>query len=196
MILTERFDTALVFASQWHRKQMRKGKDVPYISHLLGVAAIVLEFGGEEDQAIAALLHDAIEDQGGIETGRAIRAKFGDRVADIVEGCTDSFTDPRPPWRERKEYYLSHLQEVDRATLLVSAADKLYNVSTIVKDYRSQYDRVWDHFTASKPEVLWYYRSLVEAFRARPEHPVLLVNELDRVVTELESLAGKPSPTE
>ena len=195
MILSERFDVALVFACQWHRNQRRKGKDVPFISHLLGVAAIVLEFNGDEDQAIAALLHDAIEDQGGIETGRAIRAKFGDRVADIVESCTDSFQDPRPPWRERKENYLTHLKQVDRAALLVSAADKLYNVSTIVKDYRSQQDQVWDRFTASKPEVLWYYRSLVEAFRACSDHPVLLVNELDRVVTELESLAEKHSPT-
>ena len=196
MILSERFDVALVFACQWHRKQMRKGKEVPYISHLLGVAAIVLEFDGNEDQAIAALLHDAIEDQGGIETGRAIRAKFGDRVADIVEGCTDSFSEPRPPWRERKEYYLAHLKDVGPATLLVSAADKLYNVSTILKDYHTQQDRVWDWFTAGKHEVLWYYRSLVEAFRAHPEHPELLVNELDRVVTDLESLVQKPSPAE
>jgi (p)ppGpp synthase/HD superfamily hydrolase len=195
MILTERFDVALVFACQWHRQQKRKGKEVPYISHLLGVAAIVLEFGGDEDQAIAALLHDAIEDQGGIETGRAIRAKFGDRVADIVEGCTDSFSEPRPPWRERKENYLTHLQDADAATLLVSAADKLYNASTILKDYRTQQDDVWDRFTAGKHEVLWYYRLLVETFRVNPNYPELLVNELDHVVTELENLVQKTSPT-
>ncbi|MBN1844435.1 MAG: HD domain-containing protein [Sedimentisphaerales bacterium] len=190
MMLSERFDQALQFASDLHRRQTRKGKPTPYLAHLLGTAAIVLEYGGGQDEAIAALLHDAIEDQGGRETGRIIRERFGDRVAGIVEGCTDSCEQPKPPWRQRKEDYLAHLRAADAGTLLVSAADKLYNVRSILADLRRQGPAVWGIFTASKAEVLWYYRALVEAFRRHPDHPRDLVDQLDRTVRELETLAG------
>ncbi len=132
-----RFRQALAYSDELHQAQRRKGSGAPYIAHLLGVAAIVLEHGGTEDEAIAALLHDAVEDQGGPPTLAAIQQRFGRRVAAIVAGCTDADTVPKPPWQERKEAYLAHLATADAGVCLVSAADKLYNLRTIVADYRA-----------------------------------------------------------
>jgi len=186
MKLTSRFEDALIFAVRLHAEQRRKGTEVPYASHLLGVASIALEFGADEDEAIAALLHDAVEDQGGAATLSRIRATFGDKVADIVQGCSDSEVVPKPPWRERKEAYLRHIAKADAGTRLVSAADKLHNARAINADCRKLGPRIWERFNASREELLWYYRSLVTAFREAGGGP--LVEELGVAVEEMARL--------
>jgi len=165
MILTDRFDDALIYASRLHRDQVRKGSGIPYVSHLLGVAAIALESGADEDQAIAALLHDAVEDQGGASQLAAIRARFGDRVAEIVDHCTDADSDPKPPWRARKEAYIASLAKKPAASLLVSLADKTHNAGAILADLAEHGERVWDRFTGGKEGSLWYYDALARQFR-------------------------------
>ncbi|MGA8540589.1 MAG: HD domain-containing protein, partial [Terriglobales bacterium] len=163
--LTWRFDAALQFASGLHHSQPRKSTHIPYIAHLMSVCALVIEAGGDEDQAIAGLLHDAVEDQGGLPTLETIRHMFGDRVADIVKSCSDSTVSDstqKPPWRERKVKYLEHLRSADGDALLVSAADKLHNARAILADYRELRDELWSRFNASKEEQLWYYGALVE----------------------------------
>lgn len=187
-LLTERFDDALVFASRLHATQVRKGTTVPYLSHLLGVASLVLEAGGDEDEAIAGLLHDAVEDQGGQPTLEAIRRRFGDRVAAIVEACTDADTIPKPPWRKRKEWYVAHIARAEPDARRVSSADKLYNARAILLDYRTLGEPLWSRFSGGKDGTLWYYRALVSAFQSAGSSWV--VEELGRVVTELERLAS------
>lgn len=186
--LTERFSEALILAAQLHAGQYRKGKSVPYLGHLLAVASLVLESGGNEDQAIAALLHDAIEDQGDKVSLEEIRQRFGDAVAEIVDGCTDARSFPKAPWRERKEAYLAHLQEAPASERLVAAADKLHNAWTVLVDYRVQGESVWDRFNGGREGTLWYYRALVEAFQV--SGPTPLADELERVVSDIESLTG------
>jgi (p)ppGpp synthase/HD superfamily hydrolase len=183
--LSDRFERALIYAFRKHLGQGRKGTKVPYISHLLAVAGLVLEAGGDEDLAIAALLHDVVEDCGGRPMLRGIRRRFGKRVANIVEGCSDSFESPKPPWRERKEQYLAHLRAAGSDERLVSAADKLHNASTILRDYREFGEPIFERFQGKRDGTLWYYRSLVSEFKRMPNR---LGNELERVVTELEAL--------
>lgn len=185
--LTGRFTEALSFACMMHRTQARKGTQIPYVSHLLAVASIALEHGATEDEAIAAVLHDAVEDQGGKGTEERIREIFGNRVAVIVRGCTDADVTPKPPWSERKKAYIDHLGNASPSVRLVSASDKLHNARAILSDYRVVGNALWDRFTGGREGTLWYYRALVEAFAAHGRSA--LVNELDRVVTELESLA-------
>jgi (p)ppGpp synthase/HD superfamily hydrolase len=186
--LGPRYVEAFAFAARLHREQRRKGADIPYLSHLMSVSALVIEDGGDEDEAIAGLLHDAVEDQGGPPTLEAIRAQFGDRVARIVDGCTDSDTVPKPPWRERKERYLDHLRHAEPDVRRVSSADKLHNARSILTDYRRIGEDVFGRFTAGKDEILWYYRSLVAAFQETGGGR--LADELARVVDELERAAG------
>lgn len=190
--LGERFEEALGYAAALHREQTRKGGDgVPYIGHLLSVAGLVIEGGGSEDQAIAGLLHDAVEDQGGAPTLAEIRSRFGAEVAGIVAECTDADVVPKPPWQPRKQAYIDHLSEVSDETLLVSLADKLDNARAILRDHRLVGDDLWDRFSVTDPQLhLWYYTSLLEVFRARiPE--TWLVDELARVLAELrERVAG------
>ena len=188
-ILKSKFDKALKYASDVHRTQIRGGSNVPYVAHLLGVAALVLEEGGDEDEAIAALLHDAVEDQGGRRRLADIRRRFGKRVARIVEACSDSDTIPKPPWRERKERYLARIRHEPADVRRVSLADKLYNARSILADYRRVGDKVWKRFTGRKQGTLWYYRELVKAFREVGPH--LMAEELGRVVTQLERLASR-----
>ena len=173
MILSNRFSEALIYATELHATQVRKGSGVPYIAHSLGTASIALEYGASEDEAIAALLHDAIEDQGGPTTREAIRHRFGDTVTAIVDGCTDSDATPKPPWRQRKSAYIADILTASGSVRLVSAADKLYNVRSIVKDYRKLGDRVWERFKGKKDGTLWYYNSLVEAFRQAESTPIV-----------------------
>ncbi|TNF31678.1 MAG: HD domain-containing protein [Deltaproteobacteria bacterium] len=190
--LSERFDQALAFTSRLHRRQLRKGTSVPYVSHLLAVAGIALEHGADEDTAIAALLHDAVEDQGGAETLERIRVGFGERVAEIVAACSDTDRVPKPPWRQRKEAYLAHLAaERDRDVLLVSASDKLHNARTILVDARALGDRTWTRFAGGKDGALWYYQSFVETIRDNAAaHPLAaLVDELERVVGDIVAVA-------
>jgi GTP pyrophosphokinase len=186
-MLTSRFEDALIYATRLHAAQVRKATAVPYVAHLLGVAAIVLENGGDEDEAIAALLHDAVEDQGGAATRDEIRRRFGERATAIVDGCTDTDVTPKPPWRARKEAYIAHVRHADRSVRLVSAADKLYNVRSLARDYRQLGEELWARFNGGRDGTLWYYRGLVDAFRAAGSTP--LVEELARTVDELESLA-------
>ena len=188
--MTSRFEQALVFAAQLHKEQRRKGSGVPYISHLLAVTALVIEHGGDEDEAIAALLHDAIEDQGGPKAREEIRSRFGDRVTEIVDGCTDSETIPKPPWKERKRAYIARLGEASASVRLVSAADKLHNARSILNDYRGLGEEIWQRFAGRKAGTLWYYRSVLDVLSQAGTTP--LIEELDRVVSQLERLAGKP----
>jgi GTP pyrophosphokinase len=184
----EKFERALVCASWLHKDQYRKGTPTPYVTHLLAVAAIVGENGGTEDEVVAALLHDAPEDQGGEATLEDIRARFGVEVAKIVDGCTDTYRDPKPPWRERKERYLAHLASASDSVRLVSSADKLHNARAVLSDYRLLGEDLWERFNGGKEGTLWYYRSFVDSLRKGDDGPI--VEELDRVVTELESLAS------
>jgi (p)ppGpp synthase/HD superfamily hydrolase len=186
-ILTQRFIDALNYAAKLHANQIRKGGNpIPYVAHLLGVASIALEYGANEDEAIAALLHDAIEDQGGAAVREEIRLRFGENVVEIVNGCTDAEVKPKPPWKERKEKYIAHIQNAGPSVCLVSASDKLYNIHSILKDYRAIGDVIWKRFKGGKEGTLWYYRSLVNEFRAVNPSPI--VDELDRVVSEVERL--------
>lgn len=185
----ERFEQALLYAARIHRDQTRKGTEVPYVTHLLAVAAIVGENGGTEDEVVAALLHDAPEDRGGKAQLADIRERFGAEVADIVAGNTDTFENPKPPWRERKEAYVAHVAHAPHSVRLVSTADKLHNARSILADLRSLGEDLWPRFNGGKEGTLWYYRALVEAFRAAGSNPI--VEELDRVVGELERLASK-----
>lgn len=187
MMLSVRFTEAFTFATQLHIRQTRKGSGVPYIAHLLGVASIALEYGASEDEAIAALLHDAIEDQGGATTREEIRRRFGETVTAIVDGCTDSDKTPKPPWRQRKEAFLARIPTASASVRLVSASDKLYNAWSILKDYRFLGEAVWERFKGGKDGTLWYYRSLVEAFHSVEVTP--LIEELERLVDELERFA-------
>lgn len=187
-VLGNRFEAALIYALHLHAQQKRKGTTVPYISHLLAVAAIVLEDGGSEDEAIAALLHDAIEDQGGEPTRQEIRRSFGDKVVEIVNGCTDTDETPKPPWLERKKRYLEHLRGASPEVLRVSAADKLHNARAVLSELRRHGKSVWGRFKGGREGTLWYYRRCVQVFHE--SGPSFLVEELDRVVSELEGLEG------
>ena len=189
--LTDRFDRALLYATLVHGGQVRKGTAVPYIAHLMAVAATVLEYGGAEDAAIAALLHDAVEDQGGEPRLADIRNRFGARVAEIVRACSDSVADtsagePKEDWRLRKVRYVAHLASADEATLLVSLADKVHNARSILRDLREPKvgAAVWGRFKASRQDTLWHYRELAKAFMQY--RPGQLAEELGEIVDALE----------
>lgn len=183
-MFTSRFEDALVFAHQLHASQTRKGTFIPYIAHLLAVTALVIADGGDEDQAIAALLHDAVEDQGGLKTLQEIRSRFGERVAMIVDGCTDAYGSPKPPWRERKERYLEHLKHASPEVQRVSLADKLHNAHSILRDLNQNGEEIWRRFNGGKSGTLWYYHSLVQIFQQQVNSP--MVQELTQVVGEIE----------
>ena len=160
----------------------------PYIAHLLSVAGLVLEAGGDEDLAIAALLHDVVEDCGGAPMLQQIRRRFGKRVAHVVDGCTDTDLDPKPPWQQRKEDYLQHLRTADADVRLVSAADKLHNARSVLADYREIGEPVWERFHGKRDGTLWYYRALLDEFRRGKVNP--LIHQLERVINELEAAAA------
>lgn len=191
-MLSSRFTNAFAFAAELHATQVRKGTSVPYIAHLMAVASLALEHGATEDEAIAALLHDAIEDQGGAETREAIRSRFGNTVTAIVDGCTDADTIPKPPWKARKQAYLDHLATASASVRLVSACDKLHNCRSILTDYRLHGDALWARFKGGKDGTLWYYRALVQTFQQFSITP--LIHELALVVSELEETVQNPTP--
>lgn len=164
-MLTDRFDAALILAHDLHRGQMRKGTQIPYMSHLMTVSALVIEHGGTEDQAIAALLHDGPEDQGGAATLALIRERFGEAVAAIVSDCTDAWEEPKPEWRQRKEAYLAVLPKKAQASLLVSLADKTHNAEAILYDYNDIGDELWGRFNGGRDGTRWYYRALSDVFQ-------------------------------
>lgn len=179
----DRFERALVYAHRVHAGQERKGSGTPYIGHLLEVCGLVVAGGGDEDQQIAALLHDAAEDRGGRERLDEVRAQFGDRVASIVEACSDTLEQPKPPWRARKEAHIAHLRDAGPAVLLVSLADKISNVRAIAADYRVEGETLWGRFNPDADQG-WYYRELANLFLERC--PCQLATELDLAVTDLE----------
>ncbi len=180
---------AFEFAAEKHKAQTRKASTIPYIAHLMGVASLVLEAGGDEDLVIAALLHDVVEDCGGSPMLKEIRRRFGARVAKVVDGCTDADTYPKPPWRERKEKYIRHLKTADADTKLVSAADKLNNVRSILSDYRAIGESVWSRFNGGREGTLWYYRTLRDVFLQHKRNRI--TRDLELAVNELDSLAGE-----
>lgn len=183
MPYTTRIEEAVVLALQLHRHQVRKGTDIPYATHLFAVASLVGENGGSEDEVCAALLHDAVEDQGGPQTLARIQESLGAEVARIVWECSDTDVVPKPPWQARKEAYLEHLAEADGSVLLVSCADKLHNARCTLADLREQGDAVWRRFSGGRDGTLWYYRSLLAVFEARL--PGRLPRELRGVVDAL-----------
>ncbi len=189
MTLTVQFEKALTLATRLHRTYTRKGRDIPYIAHLLGVTSIALDHGANEDKAIAALRHDAVEDQGGAKTVNRIRRHFGSTVADIVWGCPDTDEVPTPPWRQRKEAYIAHIYSASPSVLRVSASDKLHDARAILSDYRCMGDQLWARFAGGKDGTLWYYRALVEAFQGSGMNRQL-VADLDLTVTDIERLAS------
>jgi (p)ppGpp synthase/HD superfamily hydrolase len=187
---SERLIAALAVATRLHADQVRKGTTIPYVSHLYGACSIALDYGANEDEAIAALLHDAIEDADDTQAARDAVAAFGPRVVHIVEACTDGTPGPdgnKPRWQERKDGYLQHLATADAGVLLVSASDKLHNARSILADLRRDPEQLWTRFNASREQTLWYYRGLVEAFRSNQASRQDLVDELDRTVTEIEA---------
>lgn len=192
--LGPRFEEALVYANHLHAGQGRKRSGVPYIAHLLGVTALVLEDGGDEDEAIAALLHDAVEDQGGLATLEEIRRRFGDRVAGIVAACTDAYDTPKPPWRERKEQYIAAIRMADASARRVSLADKLHNARATLRDLTREGNDVWRRFNGGKEGTLWYYHQLIEVFSAYGS--TYLLDTLKRTVAEIERLADSPAGPE
>ncbi len=187
--LTEKFHQAVAYAAKKHHRQTRKGGDIPYIGHLLSVAGLVIEAGGTETQAIAALLHDAAEDQGGKETLAEIREHFGADVERIVEECSDTLEDPKPPWRERKTTYIERLNDASNDTILVSLADKVDNARAILRDFRGSGSELWQRFSVTDPnDHLWYYRSLLDVYQHRTDS--WLVDELRRTLDALEELVN------
>ena len=192
-MLSPRFALALQFANQIHAAQIRKGGRVPYITHLMSVCALVLENGGDEDEAIGALLHDAAEDCGGKPMLESVRTLFGARVADIVEGCTDTLEDPKPDWRRRKEAYVAHLRTAPPSVKLVAGCDKLHNLASTLRDLRANPGQdYWSRFTANAEDQAWYYGACAEALEASPASPV--AGEFRRVFgefrTALDGVAG------
>ncbi len=186
--MLSRFEEALVFAAQKHKAQTRKGTSIPYIAHLMQVSGIALENGADEDEAIAALLHDVMEDQD--VTQEELTRRFGPAVAAIVVGCSDSASTNKPEWKQRKDVYISHILTASKSIRLVSSCDKLHNARAILADYQELGDDLWSRFTVGQGDILWYYRSLVDKFQEaqaqQGEPPSRVVAELARVVGDLE----------
>ena len=202
MPYSEKFEEAFLCAAKWHRKQARKGTSIPYITHLMAVASTVGENGGTEEEVIAALLHDAIEDTDETDdpnvTYEMIKERFCKEVAEIVRDCSDTEVTPKPAWEKRKKDYIAHVVKAPESVRLVSASDKLHNARAILADLRVIGDALWRRFNGGKEGTLWYYRSLVGAFNIagysaaseRFDRSKAVVEELDRVVTEIEGLAS------
>ncbi len=195
VINTPRFTKTLTYATTLHAGQNRKGTTIPYVAHLLGVAALALEYDPNEDLAIAALLHDAVEDQGGAQTLKQIEKRFGGTVATIVDGCSDTDVVPKPPWRRRKQLYLERLARESPAVRFVSACDKLHNLRAIIRDYRTHGDKLWTRFNGGRDGTLWYYGELAKAYRKTGRSP--LVDDVSREVRTLQRLVrvrANPKP--
>ena len=186
--LGSRLQRAFRYAAKMHAGQTRKQTAVPYLSHLMAVTSLVLEAGGDEEMAIAALLHDVVEDCGGMPRLREIHRMFGKRVARIVEGCTDSFVNPKLEWKIRKGEYLKRLKHEDLETRLVSASDKLHNVRTVISDYRKDGESIWKRFNGGRDGTLWYYRALSHEFSRKKANRITL--ELAIAVADLDRITG------
>lgn len=187
-MLTARFEQALIFATRLHAGQKRKSSGAPYLAHLLAVTAIALEHGADEETAIAALLHDAVEDQGGAPTRAEIAQRFGERVATIVDGCTDTDQHPKPPWQARKEAYVGRLAHEPAEVQLIAAADKLHNLRDLTAALRSQGDSVWNDFRGGSAGTVWYHQAVLAALHGHV--PPGLWEQLSQAVGDLQTLAG------
>lgn len=185
--LGERFEEAFLLANRLHAEQKRKISGAPYMSHLLSVAALVLQDGGDEDEAIAALLHDAVEDQGGEEILEIIRERFGEKVAQIVEDCSDTLVIPKLPWRDRKETHIARIKNASPQSIRVVLADKLHNARALLRELRTQGEPVWDSFNGKKEGTLWYYRTLHNTLGETNKG--YLWTEFSRVFEQIEQLA-------
>lgn len=183
--LTPHFEAALTLACRLHVQQLRKDKQTPYIAHLLSVTALVLENQGTEAEAIAALLHDAIEDQGGNPTRDLIRSQFGDEITAIIDGCTDSNTQPKPPWRQRKQRYLQQLKTASPSVRKVSLADKLHNARSLLQLLQQQGQSAWNCFSGGRAGKLWFYQALLEIYQTPSPEPML--QELQHIVHQLKA---------
>lgn len=188
MKYSDKFTQALSFAAILHNGQLRKGTQIPYISHLLSVSVIVMRNGGDEEQAIAALLHDSVEDQGGINLLSEIESKFGARVAKIVKQCSDSFEKPKPPWDQRKKAYVEAIAHKSDDAILISMADKVDNARSILNNYRKIGEKLWERFRGGREGTLWYYRACVDAFGNRSNSD--LYRELADLVSQIEDIAA------
>jgi GTP pyrophosphokinase len=191
--LGDRFADALAWAARLHARQTRKAKDTPYIAHLLGVTSLAIEGGADEDEAIAAVLHDAVEDQGGEETRAEVERRFGARVAGLVMALSDSVVDTREggekePWRVRKDHYIDHLRSADRSVRLIAACDKLHNLRELVEDHRRLGDEIWSRFSAGPEDQLWFYRSVVDVLTEGEDGP--LFERLREALAEFEATLG------
>ena len=182
--LTDRFEQALVLANQIHAIQKRKDSGAPYMAHLLGVAALVLEDGGSEDEAIAALLHDSAEDHGGEEILKTIGEKFGEKVAQIVRECSDTLEQEKPPWKPRKQAHLKLLENALPETIRVMMADKVYNARTLLYGLESNGDEVWRNFKGGREGTIWYFREMYALFSKRSSS--FMLRELARLIAALE----------
>ena len=180
---TTKFEQALIYATQLHANQTRKVDKIPYISHLMSVSALILEAGGSEDEAIAGLLHDAVEDQGGKATREEIREKFGETVVEIVDGCTETDITPKPPWKQRKIDYIENIRNGSDSVKLVSLADKLHNARSLLIGYRNKGDKLWDYFSGSKEDKLWFYGELLKIYQQGNVN--FMTVELERILDEL-----------
>ena len=188
MKFSDKFTNALSFTATLHNGQLRKGTQIPYISHLLSVSVIVMRNGGDEEQVIAALLHDSVEDQGGITLLSDIESKFGARVAKIVRQCSDSFEKPKPPWDQRKKAYVASIAHKSDDAILISMADKADNAHTILNNYRKIGEKLWELFRGGREGTLWYYRACVDAFGNRSNSD--LYQELADLVSQIEDIAA------
>ncbi len=196
MPYSNKFEEAFLYAAELHHEQLRKETSIPYITHLMAVASTVGENGGTEDEVIAGLLHDAIEDTEA--TYWPLEKRFGKIVADIVKACSDTDVKPKPAWEKRKKDYIAHIVSAPESVRLVSASDKLHNARAILADLRVLGDTLWGRFNGGREGTLWYYRSLVRAFNIagysaaseRFDRSKPIVEELDRVVTRIEALAS------
>lgn len=187
MLLSERFVKAVGLANDLHKGHLRKGTQIPYLSHLLAVASLVIESGGNEDETIAALLHDAVEDCGGAEAMKQIREHFGENVAAIVDGCTETDQKPKPPWKPRKDQYIEQIKTGSPSVRLVSCADKLHNVSSTLAEHRQVGEKIWEKFKVTKEETLWFYKAYLGALRdSEGNRPIFY--ELELAVYELEKV--------
>lgn len=188
MLLTSRFTDALAYTADLHREQERKVSGVPYLAHLLRVAGIVLEYGGTEDEAIAGLLHDAVEDQGGMPVLEEIRRRYGDAVAEVVMACSDAHTTPKPPWRKRKEAHVEHVRAASHSVRLVVAADKLDNARSLLREYLVRGESLWEFFHGRRDGTLWYYEAMLAALKDADSTP--LVEKLASTVNEMKRIAA------
>jgi GTP pyrophosphokinase len=189
MLLSSRFTLALVYATELHQEQERKVSGAPYVAHLLRVAGIVLEYGGTEDDAIAALLHDAVEDQGGMPILDEIRRRFGETVAETVLGCSDAQAIPKPPWQQRKQAHVEHVRVASPAVRIIVAADKLDNARSLLREYRVRGESLWNFFHGGRSGTLWYYDAMLAALKESGITP--LVEELERTLAEMRRIADE-----